>query len=189
MILWKYFWSILGIGVLLLEHNSLYAQNAFEVELNIDMEGVDTSNIEGTFALHAQFRAYAYSAAFKDTLLKEITILPTQWLSIPPATLHISGHYLKFTPRDSLQSPKIFFFQYHYLQKDTIALHLNSYFFNQPPPALFAQMQEKDTLTFFSKYSGNAHEMMLIPSYSLHIVKQGTNYKAFYQKKLLICIK
>jgi hypothetical protein len=161
---------------------SVQAQKSLEVQLNIDMMGIDTSNVEGIFGLHAQFTQYPYSVSFTDTLLEEITILPTQWLHIPAATRYMAGYYLKFTPSNRQLSPKKYFFQYHDSRKDTIITQLNSYFFNQTPTALFAQMQKNDTLTFFSKYSGNTHEMMPIPNYSLQIVKQGMEYKAYYSQ-------
>ena len=158
----------------------MQSQNAFIVQLKIDTTGIDTSHLNGTFGLHANSRNYPYSSSFIDTLWEELTVVPQQHIAIPAATTHSYGFHLVFIPEDTLLPARKYLFQRYLCRNDTLTIDLNSYFFNQSPPSFFANMKEKDTLVFYSRYSGRSHEMMLIPSYWLSIVKDGDTYQAFY---------
>lgn len=167
---------VLLLGIL----SSVQAQKAFTVQLNIDTTGINTQNLKGTFALHASVRDYPYSSAFKDTLWQKLSVLPKQYIAIPAVNTHHYGFHLVFTPEDTLLPTRKHLFQRYLCRNDTLTIDLNSYFLNQSPPSFFANMKEKDTLVLYSRYSGMSHEMMLIPSYCLSIVKDGDAYQAFY---------
>jgi hypothetical protein len=161
------------------------AQKHFVVQLEIDMQGIDSSALNGTFALHSKFRRSLSSSFYEDTLLLPIILKKNQCIHIPAANNQLGGFHLQFTPNQTELPSRInYLYRYHY-GKDTITVALNSYFFNQSPPSFLDDMREDDLLVFHSQYSGMSHEMMLIPHHSLSIYKKENQYYAFYSKQEL----
>ncbi len=154
--------------------NKLYGQ--IELSLNIDTLCTCTDStkpsIQGTFGLYQQVNKAPYASIFKDTLVKVLDYIKTQNLVLA------AGHYkLIFTPFDTSRSPNEHYF---YPYQGLSDVRLTCFFFNKKYKSFLSQMEEGNTLTFYSSYHGITHEEMLIPASVVTITKErGAYYMAY----------
>jgi hypothetical protein len=149
-----------------------------KLNLNIDTQCVclDSTKptLQGSLGLYHQVATYPYSSKLKDTLVNTLSFIKQQALAVK------EGHYkLIFTPFDTTQKPNVHYF---YPYQRTADIQLTCFFFNKIPNSLLAQMEEIDTLTFYTSYYGRTHEEMLIPASQISIIKKQNAYYMAYNK-------
>lgn len=151
-----------------------------QIHINLSIDTIcecadnNLDTIQGTFALYEVVPNRPYSSELMDTLVKRLDYIHFQKL-----VLGESRYKLIFIPFDSTKKSNIHYFHTYPNIPD---IHLNCFFFNKNYPPFLDQMNEEDSLIFYTSYFGKTHEEMLIPAHQVSIFRKQNTYYAAYSR-------
>lgn len=155
------------------------SQAQIRVQLIIDTNGIDTTQLRGTLGIFPQ--TYNYKCNKNPIPYKVIPIIDTQIIELPYSNDIYKECLIVYTPKVSgkVRHNKVIYEYTDHINHTPI--QLNSYFFHQSPNYI-QKLKEGDSLTFHSVFG----EDMLDDNFRsaekniLHIVRQKDSYTAYY---------